>query len=156
MQDIVTTPIVETSIETLITDATHQNGMWIDSRSHVLGDGLINIQDPWTPLDEEEHFIFVVDYNFDTQEYNFGMFSIDTFEVVITNIMVNGIDTGIQDFQYHGQYVTQTISNFQAASKNHGAYVSSVTKLINSLRQDSLLTAAQRSTILDIVTKKTH
>ncbi len=70
-------------------------------------------------------------------------------------IIIDGIDTGINDFQYQGKLVSQHLADC-AAAKNHGDYVSRVAKLTNALKKAGLLTGNQKGIIMDAAAKSSY
>lgn len=66
-----------------------------------------------------------------------------TLTPVVTSILIDGVDTGITDFEYQGQALSVILANYAATAKNHGDYVSQVEKLAARLVKAKLLTKAQ-------------
>ncbi|MEQ1749599.1 MAG: hypothetical protein ABL974_09275 [Prosthecobacter sp.] len=66
---------------------------------------------------------------------------------VVTSILIDGIDTGISDFDYQGQALSVILANYAANAKNHGDYVSKVEKLAAKLVKAKLLTKAQAKSL---------
>ncbi len=151
--DVTAWPLDAVDMDVFSDDGVRQRSIRIYSGSANPGDGLVEVPNPWDPLAYETQFIYVSEYDRSTELFTFGLFTIDTFEMVIPNIIVNGVDTGIQDFQYGGKSITQTLADFAAKAKNHGAYVSSVSRFTTTLVRAGLLTCEQRSLILSIAVK---
>ncbi len=66
---------------------------------------------------------------------------------VVTSILIDGVDTGITDFNYQGQALSVILANYAATAKNHGDYVSKVEKLAAKLVKAKLLTKAQAKSL---------
>jgi hypothetical protein len=148
-EDNTTIPRVSYSIENLRTTAEFQRGVRIIGRSNRLEDGIVEVPNRWVPQAEAESFIYVSDYDFGIELFTFGMYRIDTFE--LANIVIQGVDTGIQDFEFNGNSFSSQIDRLIQSAANRGARISSVTTLTNQAREAGLLTNAQRATILNIV-----
>ena len=128
--------------------------MGVSGYDNRLGDGVPGVvPNPWDPSGKNQSFIYIYEYNFVTQENRYGRFTIDSFTLVPTTIIIDGIDTGIDDFQYQGKLVSKHLADCAAAAKNHGDYVSCVTKLTNALKKAGLLTNNQKQIIMDAAAK---
>ena len=117
------------------------------------------VPNPWDPSRMEISGINIGDYqNFSspTGGSPWGEFTLDSFTLVPTNIIIGGIDTGIVDFQYQGKLVSESLAEFAAAAKNHGDYVSRVAKLTNDLKKAGLLTGNQKGIIMDAAAKSSY
>lgn len=69
-----------------------------------------------------------------------------------TTILIEGVDTGIDDFEYAGQLASAWFSGLAENAKNHGQYVSGVARLSSEMRKAGQLSKDQRQTILELVT----
>ncbi|MFO0940915.1 MAG: hypothetical protein U0930_09115 [Pirellulales bacterium] len=154
LQDVIEPPINEVSIESRFRNTQGSlRAILLDSRSHQTDDGKVSIPNPWDPISFEESFIYVSDADANSGAFVFGKYSIESFELVPQNIMVAGVDSGIQDFQYQGKLVTELITDLASNAKNHGSFVSGVSKLVKALEKASLLTHAQRETIKELASE---
>ncbi len=106
------------------------------------GDGIAEIPVPWRPFEDQLRYINIAG---ETEE---GLFSLDTFNFLPATILVAGRDTGIPNFIYQGNLVTQHLDHCAIGVKNHGQYVSCVTKLTNKLKKAGLLTGQQKGLIV--------
>jgi hypothetical protein len=111
------------------------------------GDGIPGVPNPWNPQVFAFRRIYFQSYDYVNSIFEEGAFSLDTFTVQSTNIIVDGRDTGIPDFDYLGKTVTQHIADLAPGAKNHGAFVSGVAKLTNDLTKAGLLTGNQKGII---------
>ena len=86
----------------------------------------------------------------EANETRFAYFYIDTFtSSAATAIIIDGIDTGITDFNYQGQPLSVILANVVSTAKNHGDYVCSVVVLSVKLVRAKLITTRQaRSLVL--------
>ena len=136
---------------------TFLRGVIVSGNDRALGDGVpYVVPNPWDPSRKEFSSIVIYEYNDETAVYLYGTFTIDSFTLVPTNIIIGGIDTGIVDFQYQGKLVSKDLAEFAAAAKNHGDYVSRVTKLTNALMKAGLLTGKQKGIIMDAAAKSSY
>jgi hypothetical protein len=71
----------------------------------------------------------------------------------VSNIVIDGTDTGIKDFNYQGQSVAAILADYAASAKNHGDYVENVEKLAGKLVKAKLLTKAQAKTLTQAAEK---
>lgn len=69
------------------------------------------------------------------------------------NITIGGIDTGIADFNYQGQPLSQILADYAAGAKNHGSFVEKVEKLAEKLVKAKLLTKAQAKALTQAAAK---
>lgn len=76
-----------------------------------------------------------------------------TLTAVTTNLIIDGLDTGISDFNYQGQPLSVILDGFASSAKNHGDYVRSVEKLADKLVKAKLLTRAQAKTLTQAAAK---
>lgn len=129
-------------------DGTRERGIYIFSVSLLVGDGLANVPNPWDPRADQYHEVFVFDYDHATGISETGVFKLDTFTLKPPTIIINGRDTGIDDFVYGVKLVSEHLDVCAADAKNHGNYVSCVAKLTNDLKKAGLLTAEQKSLIM--------
>jgi hypothetical protein len=112
------------------------------------GDGIANVPNPWNPYAEQKQFIELQDYNAVTGVLEWGRFSLDTFAIPTTTIIIDGRDTGVDDFEYEGELVSELLSAYASGAKNHGDYVSRVARLTSDLKKAGLLTGAQKGLIV--------
>ena len=117
------------------------------------GDGKAVVPNPWQPFADESQEIYVFFDDPSTGVRESGYFTLDTFTVRPSTIIIDGSDTGIPDFVYNGKLVSQHLAHCAAVAKNHGAYVSCVTKLTNALKKAGLLTDTQKALIMRIAAK---
>ena len=68
----------------------------------------------------------------------------------MTNIVIDGVDTEIADFDYNGTLVSELIQDAADNAKNHAKFVSEIAKLTKSLNKAGLLTKEERQLILNI------
>lgn len=114
------------------------------------------VPNPWDPTGTDFSVIHIYDNNSSTGVSQWGDFRIDSFTLVPTTIIIDGIDTGIDDFQYQGRLVSKHLDDCAAVAKNHGNYVSCVAKLTNALVKAGLLTGKQKGVILDAAAKSSY
>ena len=130
-------------------DATHSRVITFYSISDAAtGDGEADVPNPWQPFAEQFQGIFIHDRIQATDVSEYGRFNLKTFTVRPPTIIIDGFDTGIPDFVYNGKLVSQQLADCAAVAKNHGAYVSCVTKLTNALKKAGLLTDTQKAVIM--------
>ncbi len=135
-------------------DATGHGGVGIYGKDPLAGGvtpGLV--PNPWNPAGNEFSLIYLYNYNHATGEVVYANYTIDSFTLVPTTICIDGIDTGITDFQYQGKLVSQHLADCAAAAKNHGDYVSCVAKLTDALKKAGLLTNNQKQIIMNAAAK---
>jgi len=71
----------------------------------------------------------------------------------VTNIIIDGKDTGIKDFSYKGQAVSAILASYASSAKNHDDYVDKVEELAEKLVKAKLLTKAQAKTLTQAAEK---
>lgn len=131
-------------------DGTHSRGIYVYGRDNLAGSVTPGrVPNPWDPAGNDYSTIYIYDYNYSTGVYEYAEFSIDSFTAVPTTIVIDGVDTRIDDFQYQGKLVSKHLDDCAAAARNHGDYVSCVAKLTNALVKAGLLTGKQKGIIMD-------
>jgi hypothetical protein len=63
------------------------------------------------------------------------------------NIMIGGVDTGIIDTRYEGQFISEWIEQCAREAKNHGKFVSCVAHLTNDLKREGIITEKEKGII---------
>lgn len=76
-----------------------------------------------------------------------------SFAPSAANLTIGGLDTGIADFNYQGQPVSQILAGYAAGAKNHGSYVEKVEKLAAKLVKAKLLTKTQAKALTQAAAK---
>jgi hypothetical protein len=79
-------------------------------------------------------------------------FFIDDLKIVVipTILLIDGVETGIDDFDFNGDSLSFLINKFAFDAKNHGQFVSKVAKLANDLKKAGLITGAQKGYLTKI------
>ena len=153
-QDVPTSSFTYTVISAYSYDGSHARGIQVYSvDNQTVGDGLANVPNPWDPLADEYQRVLVWDYDYTTNNYETAEFTLDTFTLKPTTIIIDGRDTGIDDFVYDGKLVSKHLDEFAADAKNHGGYVSCVAKLTNELKKAGLLTDSRKDVIMSCAAK---
>lgn len=62
-------------------------------------------------------------------------------------IVIDGCDTEIQDQEYNGELISQSIGDCAVDIKNHGEFVSCVAKLTNELKKAGVITGKEKGVI---------
>lgn len=117
-----------------------------------IGDGIAELPD-WSPLTDERAYIELTEFNFETFSFDQAIYVLTSFGQ--SNIIVAGVDTGIQDFDYQGITITDRISMFAESARNHGKYVKSVAKLTNELKAAGLISDVEKDIIMEIAAEST-
>jgi hypothetical protein len=86
-------------------------------------------------------------FYYDGVRTEFVSYWLGSFTAALPTILIDGQDTGIEDFSYHGQLVSDLLEACAIGVENHGQYVSCVAHLTNDLKEAGLLTSQQRTTI---------
>lgn len=125
--------------------------------SRAAGDGIADWSE-FDPADDpntanESSIVFISLSDFEAGIFGSGFYRVDSIRPIVTNIFVDGIDTGIADFEFEGTLVSAQIQHFAETAKNHGQFVSSIAKLANQLTKADLLTKAERNLLVDIAAK---
>ncbi|MCA8994388.1 MAG: hypothetical protein KDA88_20590 [Planctomycetaceae bacterium] len=108
------------------------------------GDGIASMSD-WNPIADQYAYISVGDHNFLTNEHSVAFYRLDSFVPVSAgNIVIDGVDTGIADFDYNGSTISAQIEELGNAATNHGKFVSKVAKLLNELKKAGLISAEEK------------
>jgi hypothetical protein len=146
------------NVTVLARDWDNENGYGILALrvdNDVMGDGIANVPNPWNPLAAQRAQIDFLSYDPVRGTFEVGSFTLDTFvlDTAPSTITIDGFDTGIQDFEYEGQFVSEHLADCADDAKNHGAYVSCVAKLTNKLKKAGLLTGAQKDLIMSYAAK---
>ena len=110
------------------------------------GDGIASVS-KWTPLDDEFTLIRVYQYELATETFVFGDYHLATFELIRDTIVIDGCDTGVEDFEYDGRLVSEILDELAAAAKSHGQYKSKVAKLLRELRRAGVITTEEAESI---------
>ena len=138
-------------------DVTSNYYVDVFSGVHRLGDVVPGVvPNPWDPSGKEYRGIDIYGYSISTGVWQWGVFTLDTFTLVPTTIIIDGIDTGIDDFQYQGKLVSKHLADCAAAAKNHGDYVSCVAELTNALKKAGLLTGNQKGIIMNAAAQSSY
>lgn len=108
--------------------------------------------DPTGDFSAQDEFsiVFVTSQNFQTGEFSSWFFRVDSLRPIVTNIVIDGADTGIADFEHDGSLVSEQIQQFAETAKNHGKFVSSIAKFTNNLRKAGLISKAERNLLVSI------
>ena len=108
--------------------------------------------DPAGDISSDSEFSIVVlsSQNFQTGEFSTWFYRVDSFRAIVTNIVIDGVDTEIADFDYNGTLVSELIQDAADNAKNHAKFVSEIAKLTKSLNKAGLLTKEERQLILNI------
>lgn len=146
--DVPSDSLQGTYLESLQLGGTHIRGIQLFAYSYTAGDGIASVPNPWDPLSKEAHYVLIWDNDYETYTFESGSFHLDTFTLTPTTIVIDGCDTGIQDFVYEEQLVSEHLADFAATAKNHGAFVSRVAKLTNKLKKARLLTGKQKGVLV--------
>ena len=117
------------------------------------GDGIASVPNPWEPFTFDYQVIWIYEWDPATNQYESGWFGLDTFTSAPATIIIDGCDTGIQDFVYDGKLVSQHLADCAADAKNHGDYASSVARLTNELVEAGLLTGKEKGVIVSCAAK---
>lgn len=115
----------------------------------VADDGVAEVANPWDPLTDIVHYGYHYEYDYTTGAYLFFQFTLDSFEGAPTTIVIDGCDTGIDDFDSNGQSASAQINAAADGARNHGQFVSSVAKLTNEWKKAGLITDDEKSTIME-------
>lgn len=113
------------------------------------GDGVAEISD-WIPLADEYNHVLIRELDYTTGLWSSAVYSLDSFAPLVMNIVIDGLDTGIEDFEYEGQLVSELIEAASDSSKNHGKFVSRVAKLTNELKQAGLITDEEKEVLMEV------
>ncbi|MBD3673032.1 MAG: hypothetical protein HUJ26_05855 [Planctomycetaceae bacterium] len=108
-------------------------------------DGLAELTD-WNPLAGDEPIVIIRDWDIVTGTSE-AFYSVDTFAPVPTTIIIGGFDTGVEDFEFEGVTITETIASFSTSSPSDGKFLSDVRKLTRELEKDGLITSDQQDAI---------
>ena len=140
-------PVNETGIVSQFFDGDYLAGIAVYSGSSTVGDALASMPNPWDPFAAEYQVVEIGFYRFSTGEEFTSFFQLDTFVASPPNIIIDGCDTGIEDFTYQGQLVSALLAECAVGVENHGQYASCVAHLTNELKQAGLLTGEQKGVI---------
>lgn len=113
------------------------------------------VPNPWDPSANDVGEIQIAIFNNNTGAYQYGIFKIDTF-TLFTTIIIDGIDTGIDDFQYQGKLVSKHLFKCAATANNHGDYINCVATLTNALMKAGQLTGKQKGIIMEAAVKSSY
>ncbi|MCA9084619.1 MAG: hypothetical protein KDA81_11215 [Planctomycetaceae bacterium] len=118
----------------------------------------VEIPDPWnivapaTPAQPNRIDLIVYDEETDT-EYG-GIYTVTSFNVATNStIVIDGIDTGIDDFEYEGQLLSELLADIADASENPCDYADSVTELALELLTAGYLTEDEFDVLVALVTQ---
>lgn len=111
------------------------------------GDGVPEVSD-WTPLDDDTTEIKIYFNDAATGFSGFSVYRLDSFDQVRDTIVIDGRDTGVEDFEYQGELLSDRIEAHTDAAKSHGQFVSQVNKLTRDLVKQGLLTDEERDAIM--------
>lgn len=129
--------------------AGHEIGMYfITQDPDDSGNGIAEVSD-WTPLDDAMTYIRIYDQDLTTLDFQYSNYELDTFELVRDTIVIDGRDTGVEDFEYDGELVSERIEAYADGAKSHGQFVSQVNKLTRELAKAGLLSPEERDAIQD-------
>lgn len=108
----------------------------------------------WNPLSAEERRIDIDLLNLtpDIPRAS-ATFEIVTFEPVPRKILVNGVETGIEDFEYRGQLISERLDDIAAAAIQYGMYDSWAARMLRRAQERGSVSEAQVSQILTRFTK---
>jgi hypothetical protein len=144
VDDIPCFPANNVYLQSYVVNGSRFRGISLISHDyHTVGDGIANVPNPWNPRAADEYAINIWDYDLNTGVGEWGRFTIDP-----ANIVIDGHDTGIQDFAYAGKFVSQHLDDCAANAKNHGDYVSCVGILTHALRSAGLLTGEHKGLLM--------
>ena len=113
-------------VETGIRFLTHNYG--------EAGDGVAAVSD-WKPAEDSFTFIRIYFYDISAEVNHFSDYRLDSFEPVVQTIVIDGCDTGVDDFEYNGGLVSELLDEVAADARSHGQYVSQVKKLLRELQR---------------------
>lgn len=71
----------------------------------------------------------------------------DTDEVVEETIVIDGCDTGVIDYEYEGQLISEWIDDCAMDAKNHGKFVRCVAHLGKKLKKAGIITGKEKGAI---------
>ncbi|MEZ5944747.1 MAG: hypothetical protein R3C18_25455 [Planctomycetaceae bacterium] len=117
---------------------------------NATGDGIAAMAD-WNPIADQYAYISVGDHNFLTNEHSVAFYRLDSFVPVSAgNIVIDGVDTGIADFDYNGSTITAQIEELASSATNHGKFVSKVAKLLNELKKAGLVSGEEKEILQEV------
>ncbi len=157
----VDTTILQAWAEDVSSDANdaswQQNGVWaalddgstyraleVSSYSNNVGssDGIADFTE-WSPLREDYARVFAYAYDHATGEWSRAVYTIVFYGPLVTNIVIDGSDTGIADFDYNGSTVGNLIADLASSARNHGQFVNQVAKLCGELKKAGLISGEE-------------
>ncbi|MBD3673027.1 MAG: hypothetical protein HUJ26_05830 [Planctomycetaceae bacterium] len=109
-------------------------------------DGLAELTD-WNPLAGDEPIVIIRDWDSVFGVTSEAFYSVDTFVPVPTTIIIGGLNTGVEDFEYEGSTITKTITEFSASAPSDGKFLSDVRKLSRELEKAGLITSDEQAAI---------
>lgn len=129
----------------------------VDNRER--GDGIAD----WFDFDptgityggDEFSIVYLNDRDRTTGLWRYSYYRVDSFKPLITNILIDEVDTGIEDFKYEGTLVSELIQTAADSAKNHGKFVSSVARLTNELKKAGLITDEEKFILMETAAEST-
>lgn len=110
-------------------------------------DGIASIPDPWNPFSLTYNIVDIYEVDFSTGLTRSATYFLDTFAPTIQRIVIDGFDTGLDDFTFEGQKVSEILAGYAESASNHGGFVSETNKLAAKLRKAGLLTEEQSNAL---------
>lgn len=127
---------------------------FLTNHEGVAGDGIPAVSD-WKPLEDEFTYIRIYEADIAANRFDFANYRLDSFELIRDNIVIDGRDTGVEDFEYNGRLVSEILDGYAAEAKSHDQYTGRVSKLLRELRLAGLISSEDSNAILDIAEAST-
>ncbi len=115
----------------------------------ISDDGLAEVADPWDPLADQYRYGYHYSYDYSTGVGTYFTFTLDSFDLAPTTIIIDGCDTGVDDFEHNGSLASAQINACADSAKNHGQFVSCVAKLTNTWKKAGLITDLEKTAIME-------
>lgn len=112
-------------------------------RATGFGDGFASVPNPWDPFASTYRVIQIVDNN------QIAKFRLDSFTIIPSTIIIDGCDTGVEDFDFHGDSASSLIDACAVGARNHGQYVRCVAKLTTEFQRAGLISDGEKDAIMD-------
>lgn len=147
----------------------------IYTNSYSAGDGNVcEVPDPWDPLAAEYARAYIQVYDYNTSEYYYGEFLLDSFTSDVDTdgdgfldsvdacpnsdlsptVVIDGCDSGVEnDLLDDGCTISDLIAACAATATNHGEFVSCVADLTNQLKTDGVITGKEKGGIQSCAAK---
>ncbi len=103
----------------------------------------------WNPFEADTREIRVTFFNVAPNiERASATYELDTLELIPNTIIVNGVDTGIKDFEFQGQQVSALLDKIAADAISYGMYDSTLARTFRRLQQLNIISESQMMRVL--------